>query len=250
MSIVDFIGTLAVISTIPIVFVPMQTLYEGYLKMEVKNLTIEFFLIAIFQSSFWTCFGHKDNDIYVYTLNDGIIIFYIIYLWVFLYINKTTIQIFYYTPAILLELLLVFFLLSARTGLMFASILETLWSFTTIRTIQMALLLKDAEYINLPISWVLMISYILWVIYSYLSSNLLMGIPNFIGAIMWGMNIFIYHWTTGLIADDNFIIKLLKIAYFVEALRESLKNEKLELENGNGNEVKLIELQTASTGRF
>ena len=64
------------------------------------------------------------------------------------------------------------------------------------------------------------------------------------------MNIFIYHWTTGLIADDNFIIKLLKIAYFVEALRESLKNEKLELENGNGNEVKLIELQTASTGRF
>jgi hypothetical protein len=235
MVFVDLIGTLGFLITFFLIIAPAKSIYEGIQKMEIKNLTLEYFLIGIIQSICWDTFGHKSDDLYVYITNDVAIFFYIVYLNCFLYINRKTMHILYYDASILLVIVFFATSVSAKISSFLASIISCIWQLTTIRNLRTSISLKDASFINLFLALMSLIVFGLWALYSILTNNFVMLIPNFVGLVLWGINITIYYWACNSIPDDHFGIKIIKTLLVID---DSIKEERLltSLKTAGGSE--------------
>lgn len=216
MALIDVIGTLGFLFGFIICVSPAKSVYEGIKNMELKNLTQEYLLTGVIQGSLWSIYGHKIGDFYVYFLNDIVIICFLSYLNAILYINKKNSEMVYYNFGVILFIAALSQILSINIALLLSTIVSTIWQFTTLRNVRQSLSLKDASYINLLLAYVSCAGFSMWTLYSFLSDNYLMFIPNLCGALMWEINIIIFYWTVNQIADDSLIIKLLKKAFIVE----------------------------------
>ena len=223
MELVDLVGFAAFINTFLIISSPFPALYEGIKKMEINNITLEYLLIGCLQSTLWSTYGHKNSDFYTSLTNDVLIVIFIIYLNMFFYINQMKDKGLYINIGIAIEIVLLYFFIGGNLCLLLASSMGTAWQFSMLRTMKKALVNKDSAFINLPIALLSSSGYVLWTSYAVLTSNWLMFIPNAIGCVMWGLNLFIFLWTKLYVNDDNFLICLLHIIFSTEKERGVVK---------------------------
>ena len=216
-SFTNFSGSLAVVLTLSLLMSPAKSLYEGLQKMEIKNITIEYYLIGIPQCALWFLVGYKLNDTYLYMINLICIIIMTIFFNVFLYINRKNSHIIFYNISIFLFIWILHSTLSLTITSTLASVLSTVWQFATIRNIRNSLQTKDASYINLLLACISAASFGNWLLYSILTKNFPMAIPNFLGTLIWSTNIFIYYWTQSKISHDHFMIIFLKWVFMVQS---------------------------------
>lgn len=216
MDLVDFIGLIGFWSGFILLVSPARSIYEGIKKMEIKSLTFEYFLLGAMQASLFAIFGHKNDDLYVYLLNDLVVIFFVTYLNAILYINGRNKEIVYYDFSLFFGIVFLYNIISGTFALLMASIINTVWQFSTLRNIKQSLAHKDASYINIMLAYVSFTSSTAWATYSLMTQNYLMFFPNLCGTIMWQINILIYYWTKNYVGDDNIEIKVLKFLLGVQ----------------------------------
>ena len=96
MALKEILGLLGSILNISLQLSPMPAIYEGFKKMEIKSMTISYFVVGIIQGIFWIGYGLNISDIVVYGPNITIYILFTIYLNVVIYV-KSKFNLFYLT---------------------------------------------------------------------------------------------------------------------------------------------------------
>jgi len=225
-SLTNFLGSSALVLAICCIMSPSKSLYEGLQKMEIKNITIEYFLFGIPQTALWMLAGYKLNDIYVYMTNIFAVILMTTFLDVFLYINRKNSQIILYDISIFLYIWILNVILSPSLTILLATLLSSIWQFASIRSIRSSLQTKNSSYINLLLAFISAVNFGNWFIYSLLTKNYLMAIPHFLGNLIWSTNIFIYYWTQSKISHDHFMIIFLKWVFIVKSDESNENKEK------------------------
>ena len=69
MGIKEILGLLGSILNISLQLSPMPEIINGFKKMDIKNLTISYFVVGITQGIFWIGYGLNISDIVVYGPN-------------------------------------------------------------------------------------------------------------------------------------------------------------------------------------
>ena len=96
MLIKEILGLIGSILNISLQLSPMPEIINAFKKMEIKNLTISYFVVGITQGIFWIGYGLNISDIVVYGPNITIYILFTTYLNVVIYI-KARYNLFYLT---------------------------------------------------------------------------------------------------------------------------------------------------------
>ena len=209
MSIKEILGLLGSILNISLQLSPMPEIINAYKRMDIKNLTISYFVVGITQGIFWIGYGLNISDIVVYGPNITIYILFSFYLNVTIYI-KARYNLFYLTNIPLA--ILCFFSCSyfpSSVNVVSATIVSIFWQTTNVETMKLALKYRDSAYINLLLSIVTFSCFVIMAIYSLLIEAYVMFIPYFYGSILNFINIYIYFWCLDKInKDDCFIRKI------------------------------------------
>jgi hypothetical protein len=231
MALKELLGLIGSILNISLQLSPMPGIIEGYKKMDIKSLTISYFVVGIIQGIFWIGYGLNISDIVVYGPNITIYILFSIYLNVTIYV-KGKYNLFYMTNiplAILCFISCSFF--PASVNVINATIVSIFWQTTNVETMRLALKNYDSAYINILLSVVTFSCFVIMSIYSLLIHAYIMFIPYFYGSILNFINIYIYYWAERKIAkDDCFIQKLCAIlkpdnySDEIEGKNENIKN--------------------------
>jgi uncharacterized protein with PQ loop repeat len=216
MSMANFFGSAAFISSFLLVTSPIPSIYEGYNKGEISNLNVEYLLIGCVQSSLWMLYGYKLNDFYTFLTNVICVTLFLIYVNLYLWINKQNDKILKYNAIAIGSVSFFTVAFNGNICLLIGAIISTLWHFTIIEKMKQSIQTKDASFINLTVAGVSWLNFFLWLIYAILTENYLMCIPNVVGVIIWGLNLLIYSWANSYISHDNFIINSLALVLKVE----------------------------------
>ncbi len=238
MELVDFIGFLGFILTMFVVGSPIPSLLEGMKKGEIKNLSLEYILLAAAQGVLWLLFGIKEYDYYVKLTNSFVVSAYIIYLNILLYILKNKEKTIYLNLGLFTYITFCSFFLPGKFCLTAAAIVSTVWQFTTITKIREALQSKDASFLNYTIALASFVVFNFWAAYALLTSNYIMLIPNFLGGLIFSANLLIYYWASGTLSHNNFSIVILKKIFLIEATKVT-PHPLLDLKTSNSGYNKL-----------
>jgi uncharacterized protein with PQ loop repeat len=217
MEVVDIIGILGFILTMFVVGSPIPSLIEGLKKGELKDIGLEYLLLAAAQGVQWLLYGFKESDFYVKLTNIFVVSAYIIYFNTLLYITKNKEKAVYINVGMALYITICALLIPGKVCLTVAALVTTCWQFTTIPKIKEALKSKDASLINYPLACASCITFTFWASYSLLIENYLMLIPNFLGALIFSINLTIYFWAIGKINEHHFVIDIFKKIFMVES---------------------------------
>jgi uncharacterized protein with PQ loop repeat len=221
MELVDFIGILGFILTMFVVSSPIPSLFEGLKKSEVKDISLEYLILAAAQGVQWLLYGYKESDFYVKLTNIFVVTAYIIYYNTLLYITKNKEKAIYINLAMALYIAFCALLIPGKICLTVGALVSTCWQFATVPKIQEALRAKDASFINFPVACASFVTFTFWAIYSLLTDNYLMLIPNSLGGLIFSVNLIIYFWATGRINEQHFIIDILKKIFMVESTKQT-----------------------------
>ena len=233
MALKEILGLLGSILNISLQLSPMPGIIQGYKKMEIKNLTISYFVVGIIQGIFWIGYGTNISDIVVYGPNITIYILFSIYLDVVIYI-KARYNLFYLTniPLVLLCYISVKFV-PETFNVIFATIVSCFWQTTNLETIKLALNHYDSAYINILLSIITFSCFVIMSLYSLLIKAYIMFIPYFYGAILNYINIYIYFWAEHKIyRNDCFIRKIFTVLLAKDNINEienDIQNPKDEI---------------------
>ena len=241
MAIKEILGLLGSILNISLQLSPMPGIIEGFKKMEIKSMTISYFVVGIIQGIFWIGYGLNISDIVVYGPNITIYILFTIYLNVVIYV-KSRYNLFYLTN-IPLAILCIFScsFLPETVNVINATIVSIFWQTTNVETMRLALKNYDSAYINLLLSAVTFSCFVIMSIYSLLIKAYIMFIPYFYGSILNFINIYIYYWAEGKIAKDDCLIQKIKNILKPENIseemekKENLKNPEFMKDEKNKN---------------
>jgi hypothetical protein len=193
----------------------MPEIINGLKKMDIKNLTISYFVVGITQGIFWIGYGLNISDIVVYGPNITIYLLFTIYLNITIYV-KSRYHLFYLTNiplAILCFLSCRYF--TESINVVSATIVSMFWQTTNLETMRLALKYHDSAYINLLLSIVTFFCFVIMSIYSLMIKAYVMFIPYFYGSILNFINIYIYAWCLNKINQNNWFI--LKIIFILKA---------------------------------
>ena len=241
MAIKEILGLLGSILNISLQLSPMPGIIEGFKKMEIKSMTISYFVVGIIQGIFWIGYGLNISDIVVYGPNITIYILFTIYLNVVIYV-KSRYNLFYLTN-IPLAILCIFScsFLPETVNVINATIVSIFWQTTNVETMRLALKNYDSAYINLLLSAVTFSCFVIMSIYSLLIKAYIMFIPYFYGSILNFINIYIYYWAEGKISKDDCLIQIIKNILKPENIseemekKENLKNPEFMKDEKNKN---------------
>lgn len=228
MAIKEILGLLGSILNISLQLSPMPGIIEGFKKMEIKSMTISYFVVGITQGIFWIAYGLNISDIVVYGPNITIYILFTIYLNVTIYV-KSRYNLFYLTNIPLLILCFIscsFF--PELLNVISATVVSIFWQTTNIETMRLALKYYDSAYINLLLSVVTFSCFVIMSIYSLLINAYIMFIPYFYGSILNFINIYIYYWAERKISKDDCLIQ--KLCYILKP-ENSSDNSEINNEN-------------------
>ena len=239
MSIKEILGLLGSILNISLQLSPMPEIINAYKRMDIKNLTISYFVVGITQGIFWIGYGLNISDIVVYGPNITIYILFSFYLNVTIYI-KARYNLFYLTNIPLA--ILCFFSCSyfpSSVNVVSATIVSIFWQTTNVETMKLALKYRDSAYINLLLSIVTFSCFVIMAIYSLLIEAYVMFIPYFYGSILNFINIYIYFWCLDKInKDDCFIRKISSLLKANEVENnKDIKNPEFMMDDKNKNLV-------------
>lgn len=215
MAIKEILGLLGSILNISLQLSPMPEIINGLKKMDIKNLTISYFVVGITQGIFWIGYGLNISDIVVYGPNITIYLLFTIYLNITIYV-KSRYHLFYLTNiplAILCFLSCRYF--TESINVVSATIVSMFWQTTNLETMRLALTYHDSAYINLLLSIVTFFCFVIMSIYSLMIKAYVMFIPYFYGSILNFINIYIYAWCLNKINQNNWFI--LKIIFILKA---------------------------------
>ena len=215
MAIKEILGLLGSILNISLQLSPMPEIINGLKKMDIKNLTISYFVVGITQGIFWIGYGLNISDIVVYGPNITIYLLFTIYLNITIYV-KSRYHLFYLTNiplAILCFLSCRYF--TESINVVSATIVSMFWQTTNLETMRLALTYHDSAYINLLLSIVTFCCFVIMSIYSLMIKAYIMFIPYFYGSILNFINIYIYAWCLNKINQNNWFI--LKIIFILKA---------------------------------
>jgi len=215
MAIKEILGLLGSILNISLQLSPMPEIINGLKKMDIKNLTISYFVVGITQGIFWIGYGLNISDIVVYGPNITIYLLFTIYLNITIYV-KSRYHLFYLTNiplAILCFLSCRYF--TESINVVSATIVSMFWQTTNLETMRLALKYHDSAYINLLLSIVTFCCFVIMSIYSLMIKAYVMFIPYFYGSILNFINIYIYAWCLNKINQNNWFI--LKIIFILKA---------------------------------
>ena len=215
MAIKEILGLLGSILNISLQLSPMPEIINGLKKMDIKNLTISYFVVGITQGIFWIGYGLNISDIVVYGPNITIYLLFTIYLNITIYV-KSRYHLFYLTNiplAILCFLSCRYF--TESINVVSATIVSMFWQTTNLETMRLALKYHDSAYINLLLSIVTFCCFVIMSIYSLMIKAYVMFIPYFYGSILNFINIYIYAWCLNKINQKNWFI--LKIIFILKA---------------------------------
>ena len=215
MAIKEILGLLGSILNISLQLSPMPEIINGLKKMDIKNLTISYFVVGITQGIFWIGYGLNISDIVVYGPNITIYLLFTIYLNITIYV-KSRYHLFYLTNiplAILCFLSCRYF--TESINVVSATIVSMFWQTTNLETMRLALTYHDSTYINLLLSIVTFCCFVIMSIYSLMIEAYVMFIPYFYGSILNFINIYIYAWCLNKINQNNWFI--LKIIFILKA---------------------------------
>ena len=215
MGIKEILGLLGSILNISLQLSPMPEIINGFKKMDIKNLTISYFVVGITQGIFWIGYGLNISDIVVYGPNITIYLLFTIYLNITIYV-KSRYHLFYLTNiplAILCFLSCRYF--TESINVVSATIVSMFWQTTNLETMRLALKYHDSAYINLLLSIVTFFCFVIMSIYSLMIKAYVMFIPYFYGSILNFINIYIYAWCLNKINQNNWFI--LKIIFILKA---------------------------------
>jgi hypothetical protein len=215
MAIKEILGLLGSILNISLQLSPMPEIINGLKKMDIKNLTISYFVVGITQGIFWIGYGLNISDIVVYGPNITIYLLFTIYLNITIYV-KSRYHLFYLTNiplAILCFLSCRYF--TESINVVSATIVSMFWQTTNLETMRLALKYHDSAYINLLLSIVTFCCFVIMSIYSLMIEAYVMFIPYFYGSILNFINIYIYAWCLNKINQNNWFI--LKIIFILKA---------------------------------
>ena len=215
MAIKEILGLLGSILNISLQLSPMPEIINGLKKMDIKNLTISYFVVGITQGIFWIGYGLNISDIVVYGPNITIYLLFTIYLNITIYV-KSRYHLFYLTNiplAILCFLSCRYF--TESINVVSATIVSMFWQTTNLETMRLALKYQDSAYINLLLSIVTFCCFVIMSIYSLMIKAYVMFIPYFYGSILNFINIYIYAWCLNKINQNNWFI--LKIIFILKA---------------------------------
>ena len=215
MAIKEILGLLVSILNISLQLSPMPEIINGLKKMDIKNLTISYFVVGITQGIFWIGYGLNISDIVVYGPNITIYLLFTIYLNITIYV-KSRYHLFYLTNiplAILCFLSCRYF--TESINVVSATIVSMFWQTTNLETMRLALTYHDSAYINLLLSIVTFCCFVIMSIYSLMIEAYVMFIPYFYGSILNFINIYIYAWCLNKINQNNWFI--LKIIFILKA---------------------------------
>jgi hypothetical protein len=215
MAIKEILGLLGSILNISLQLSPMPEIINGLKKMDIKNLTISYFVVGITQGIFWIGYGLNISDIVVYGPNITIYLLFTIYLNITIYV-KSRYHLFYLTNiplAILCFLSCRYF--TESINVVSATIVSMFWQTTNLETMRLALTYHDSAYINLLLSIVTFCCFVIMSIYSLMIKAYVMFIPYFYGSILNFINIYIYAWCLNKINQNNWFI--LKIIFILKA---------------------------------
>ena len=215
MELVDIIGCLGFILTMFVVGSPIPSLLEGIKNGNIKNMTLEYILLAAAQGVLWLLFGIKENDFYVRLTNSFVVSAYIIYLNIFLYILKNKEKTIYLNLGFFTYITFCSYFLPGKVCLTAGAIVSTVWQFTTISKIRLALQSKDASFLNYTIALASFVVFNFWAAYALLTTNYIMFCPNFFGGLIFTANLLIYYWASGRLSHNNFSIEILKKIFFI-----------------------------------
>ena len=177
MAIKELLGLIGSILNISLQLSPMPGIIEGYKKMDIKNLTISYFVVGIIQGIFWIGYGLNISDIVVYGPNITIYILFSIYLNVVIYV-KAKYNLFYMTNIPLAFLCFISCsLFPASVNVINATIVSIFWQTTNVETMRLALKNYDSAYINILLSVVTFSCFVIMSIYSLLINAYIMFIP-------------------------------------------------------------------------
>ena len=237
MSIKEILGLLGSILNISLQLSPMPEIINAYKRMDIKNLTISYFVVGITQGIFWIGYGLNISDIVVYGPNITIYILFSFYLNVTIYI-KARYNLFYLTNIPLA--ILCFFSCSyfpSSVNVVSATIVSIFWQTTNVETMKLALKYRDSAYINLLLSIVTFSCFVIMAIYSLLIEAYVMFIPYFYGSILNFINIYIYFWCLDKInKDDCFIRKISSLLKANEVENnKDIKNPEFMMDDKNKN---------------
>ena len=209
MAIKEILGLLGSILNISLQLSPMPEIINGLKKMDIKNLTISYFVVGITQGIFWIGYGLNISDIVVYGPNITIYLLFTIYLNITIYV-KSRYHLFYLTNiplAILCFLSCRYF--TESINVVSATIVSMFWQTTNLETMRLALKYHDSAYINLLLSIVTFCCFVIMSIYSLMIEAYVMFIPYFYGSILNFINIYIYFWAEHKIAKEDCLIQKL-----------------------------------------
>ena len=225
MAIKEILGLLGSILNISLQLSPMPEIINGFKRMDIKNLTISYFVVGITQGIFWIGYGLNISDIVVYGPNITIYILFTIYLNVVIYV-KARYNLFYITNIPLA--ILCYFSCSyfpSSINVVSATIVSIFWQTTNLETMKLALKYHDSAYINLLLSIVTFCCFVIMAIYSLLIEAYVMFIPYAYGSILNFVNIYIYFYCLNKISRDDCFIKNIKILLKVDI---NLKEEEIK----------------------
>jgi len=225
-SLIGILGILGNIFAFFLQISPLPTIFKGLKEKEIKNLTLSYFVVALFNSIFWFGFGFNENDKYIYIINGSGIIFFLFYTISKIYVDY--LQIYYIIFFIIFYFSFFIFIikyLSAKTDIFIATIISCLWQCTTIPTMRQSLYKKDASFVNIIVMTVSIINFFIWVLYGIFDNVFLISFVNCICFIFCFFNIYIYIWSLGKIEDDSKLISFLIFIFQSDALGD-IDNEK------------------------
>ena len=236
MGIKEILGLLGSILNISLQLSPMPEIINGFKKMDIKNLTISYFVVGITQGIFWIGYGLNISDIVVYGPNITIYILFTIYLNVTIYV-KSRYKLFLLTNIPLA--ILCFFSCSyfpSSINVVSATVVSIFWQTTNVETMRLALKYHDSAYINLLLSVVTFSCFVIMAIYSLLIEAYVMFIPYFYGSILNFINIYIYCWCLNRLSkNDCFINNLIKLLK-VDTNEEVIETKKPDFMNEDKND--------------
>ena len=213
-SLIGILGILGNIFSFFLQISPLHTIIKGLKEKEIKNLTLSYFIVALFNSVFWFGFGFNENDKYIYIINGSGIIFFLFYAISKIYVDYSQI---YYIIFFLLFYFSFFILivkyLSAKTDIFIATIISCLWQCTTIPTMRQSLYRKDASFVNIIVMTISIINFFIWILYGIFDNVFLISFVNSICFIFCFFNIYIYFWSLGKIEHDSKLISILKFIF-------------------------------------
>jgi hypothetical protein len=238
MGLKQILGLLGSILNISLQLSPIPEIYNGFKRMDIKSLTISYFVVGITQGIFWIGYGLNISDIVVYGPNITIYALFTIYLNVTIYV-KVRYKLFFLTNiplAILCYFSCEYF--SSSINVVSATIVSIFWQTTNVETMRLALKHHDSAYINLLLSIVTFCCFVIMAIYSLLIDAYVMFIPYFYGSILNFINIYIYCWCNNKISRNNCFINLLSSLLKVEDTYENdkdIKNPEFMKDEKNNN---------------